>query len=61
MAEKKVYILWRGERGTFSQTPPGDRIAATISETALRNLAQDHHVFMLELSEDKESIEVTKL
>jgi hypothetical protein len=61
MDEKKVYILWRGERGTFSQDPPSDKIASTISLTALRNLAQDHHVFVLELSKDKESIEVTKL
>jgi hypothetical protein len=60
--EKRVFILWRGERGTYRQDPPGvSVIASTISETALKSLAADHRVFVLELSKDRENIEIVKL
>lgn len=59
--DNEIIVMWRNEKGLFSHDPPGRKVASTISEAALRNLAETHRVFVLELSEDGEDIGVTKL
>jgi hypothetical protein len=44
-----LIVVWKDERGVFSQDPPGKRVASTLSATALKRLAEKHRVFVLEL------------
>jgi hypothetical protein len=47
-----LIVMWKDERGVFSQDAPGKRVASTLSATALKRLAEKHRVFVLELDAD---------